>query len=268
MRITKASWFAAVLAGAASIAHAQPQPPPTEAQARYWVYGAFLTQAVPEIMSEQVALGPELEQRLGVPSGSGRQRIYDALISLTDRKQISVRKATPEEIAKYTVESKRELKDPLFALRAEDLTLLVQYDMQTNAIPFVGMLSTPVQPRLAKPPVVERAAPVPVEAPAPVATPAPVPVEAPAPVATPARVAAPVVPPVPVMAPPAKPATVAPVAVVPAQKRPPVAAPPPLAPVAAPPPALQPLPKPTGPCLVKPVMSDEDLINCGARPPR
>ena len=28
------------------------------------------------------------------------------------------------------------------------------------------------------------------------------------------------------------------------------------------------VPKPNGPCVVKPVMSDQDLVNCGATPPR
>jgi len=30
--------------------------------------------------------------------------------------------------------------------------------------------------------------------------------------------------------------------------------------------ARPPLPKPNGACLIKPVMSDQDLVNCGATP--
>ena len=40
----------------------------------------------------------------------------------------------------------------------------------------------------------------------------------------------------------------------------------PVAPSAAEPPAQKPAPQPlrkTGPCVIKPVMSDEDLVNCG-----
>jgi outer membrane protein assembly factor BamE len=116
--------------------------PATEAQARYWVYGAFLTQAEPEILSERVALGPELEQRLGVVSGTDRAKIYAALMTLINGKPLSVRKATAEEVAKYSAETSRELKETLFAVQAGDVMLLVQYDLQVNTIPFVGELSS------------------------------------------------------------------------------------------------------------------------------
>lgn len=119
----------------------KPQPPATEAQARYWVYGAFLTQAEPEILSERVALGAELEQRLGIASGTDRAKVYTALMALIDGKPLNVRKATPEEVAKYSAETRRELKETVFAVQAGDVILLVQYDLQANTIPFVGELS-------------------------------------------------------------------------------------------------------------------------------
>jgi outer membrane protein assembly factor BamE len=121
---------------------APPLPPATEAQARYWVYGAFLTQAEPGILSERVALGPELEQRLGIASGADRAKIYQALMALINGKPLSVRKATEEEAARYSAETKRELTGTLFAVQAGDVTLLVQYDLQANTIPFVGELSS------------------------------------------------------------------------------------------------------------------------------
>ena len=82
--------LATALLGAAlaALCHAQPQQPTTENQARYYVYGAVLTHAVPEIMGQRVALGPELEQRLGLAPGADRQQIYDALMSYTDGKRI------------------------------------------------------------------------------------------------------------------------------------------------------------------------------------
>jgi len=194
---------AALFYGSLSYAQA-PAPPTTESQARYWVYGAFLTHAVPEIMSERVALGPELEQRLGLSPGADSARVYAALMSYTESRPLRVRKATADEIARYKPQAKRELKDPVFTVQAGDIALLVEYDMQANAIPFVGQLGVAYQPL---PPVAA-----------------------------------------PRVAPPA--AAVATVAPKPA-------------PVRAPPPPAEAL-KPNGPCIVTPVMSEQDLANCRA----
>lgn len=133
---------AAAVASAPPAPPAKPLPPATEAQARYWVYGAFLTQAEPEILSERVVLGPELEQRLGIASGADRAKVYAALMALINGKPLSVRKATAEEVAKYSAEKKRDLKETLFAVEAGDVMLLVQYDLEANAVPFVGELSS------------------------------------------------------------------------------------------------------------------------------
>jgi outer membrane protein assembly factor BamE len=141
--------LAAAPAAAVVVASAAPPaaaavtlPPATEAQARYWVYGAFLTQAEPEILSERVALGPEVEQRLGIVSGSDRAKIYEALMALMNGKPLSVHKATEEEVAKYSAATSRELKETLFAVQAGDVKLLVQYDLEANTISFVGELSS------------------------------------------------------------------------------------------------------------------------------
>lgn len=230
------------------------QPPTSEGQARYYVYGAFLTHAVPEIMGERVALGPELAQRLGLSLDADRARVYDALMSYTDGKPLRVRKATADEIAGYKPRAKRELKDPVFTVVAGDIALLVEYDMQANSIPFVGQLDAAYQPPQ-RPVAAPRAAPVtpPVAAPVPpppVAAPVP-----PPPVAAPRAAPVPLPPPVATIAPKLAPARVPP--------PPPVAAKP-QARVAPPPPA--PTVQPTGPCEVKPVMTDEDLANCRAAP--
>jgi hypothetical protein len=218
----------------ASLVHAQaPQQPTTEGQARYYIYGAFLTHAVPEIMGDRIALGAELEQRLGLKPGADRLQIYDALMTYTDGKRLAVRKANAEEIARYRPQAKRELKDPVFTVQAGDITLLVEYDMQANAIPFVGQLGVAYQA-----PVVEQRAVPPAPAVAVVA-PKPPPVRAAPP------------PPVPVAAPPAPISTPAPQPVVKPQAR-----------VAPPPPPV--VPRRTGPCEVKPVMSEQDLANCRA----
>lgn len=290
VRGSRLSRLAATLLGAAvvALAHAQaPEQPATESQARYWVYGAFLTHAVPEIIGEHVALGPELAQRLGLPQNADRARVYDALMSYTDGKPLRVRKATADEIARYRPLARRELKDPIFTVIAGDIALLVEYDMQANSIPFVGQLGVAYQPPVAAP----RTAPVSPPPVAPVSPPlaaprtAPVP-PPPPPVATIAPKPAPVrVPPPPAAAEALKPngpCVVKPVmseqdmancrAVPRGVARAQSAPPPPPAPVAVkpqaravpPPPQPRPVPQRTGPCEVKPVMSEEDLANCRA----
>lgn len=251
--------IALLAAALVSLCHAQPKPVTTENHARYYVYGAFLTHAVPEIMGARVTLGPELEQRLGVASGADRKRIYEALMSYIDKRPLTVRKATTDELATY----RRALKQPVFHVQAGEVALLVEYDMQANAIPFVG--------QLAAPPMVERrAAPAQVR----VAVPKPEPAKA-----------APPAPPPPVAAPPALPPPVAeplkpngPCVVKPVMSEqdlancrggvstrtatiasPPPAPAKPQARVAPPPPAPR-----AGPCVIKPVMSEEDLANCRA----
>ena len=263
--------IALLLAALASLCHAQPQPPTTENQARYYVYGAFLTHAVPEIMGERVALGPELEQRLGVASGADRLRIYDALMTYTDGKPLDVRRATADELANY----KRSLKQPVFRVQAGEIALLVEYDMQANTIPFVGQLGVASRPPVAAVPAPRAAPPVapsaPPVAPPPVATTVPKPpppviatVPKPAPAAEPLKPNGPCI----VRAVMSEQDLVncrASAARLASPPPPPPPAPKPQARVAPPPPPpAQPELKPNGPCEVKPVMSEQDLVNCRA----
>jgi hypothetical protein len=132
----------------------------------------------------------------------------------------------------------------VFALEAGNATLIVQYDLERDNISFVGL-----------PGAVATATPV--TAPAPpekmADTPA-IPAAAPAAAALgseqkPQQVVEPTVPRM------AKPAAQAPVATPrPAQ---------PMMSMQEPP---QPPLKRSGPCVINPVMSDQDLVNCGARP--
>jgi hypothetical protein len=248
---------ALLLAALVSLCQAQPPAATTENQARYYVYGAFLTHAVPEIMGEQVALGPELAQRLGLAPGADRKRIYDALMSYTDGKRLAVRRATGAELARYP--ARRDLKSPVFTVQAGDILLLVEYDLKENTIPFVGQLAV-------APPVVEQrsAPPVAAIAPKPAGKPAAKPRAAP--------------PPVEVLK-PNGPCVVTPVMseqdlancrAVPITASARVAPPPPPAakPQAAVRPTVVPPPVPVraGPCEVKPVMTEEELANCRAAP--
>jgi len=214
-------------------------------------------------MSERVALGPELEQRLGLSPGADRVRIYDALMSYTESRPLRVRKATADEIARYKPQAKRELKAPIFTVQAGDIALLVEFDMQANAIPFVGQLGVAYQPPT--PVTAPRAAP-----PAPVVAtvaPKPAPVRAPPPL--PPEVLKPNGPCIvkPVMSEQdlvncrAAPAGVARVQSAPPPPPPPVMVKPQARAAPPPPPAV---PQRTGPCEIKPVMSEEDLANCRA----
>jgi hypothetical protein len=223
------SWIVglALLAGCA----AQAQHPASEAtpqqKARSHVASAFMTGAAPAILSDKVALGPELQARLGLPPGTESGRIYDALIGLTQGATPHVSDATADEAKGFP-----DLAPPLFTVSAGDLKLLLRYDLQANNVSFAEQLSGP-----------------PIAAASPVAEP---------PTPAPAAQAAKEEPVYSVVEPKAPPKAPAKPRVVKAN-----AAPAPARPTPAPPPL-----KPSGPCIVKPVMSDQDLVNCGATPPR
>jgi outer membrane protein OmpA-like peptidoglycan-associated protein len=125
----------AVIVGAAAGA----EKVPTEAQARYFIYAALLTQAAPDIVADTVELGPELAR---LPRGEGA-KVYQALVAMTDGKPLAVRKATPEEVRAYGARPGLRQKQPLYAVDAGNLELLVQYDLQGNVISFVGERNTP-----------------------------------------------------------------------------------------------------------------------------
>jgi hypothetical protein len=205
--VTRAWTIAAALVGALACVGAHAQRPVTEKrpvidkrqvtekQAASYIYFGFLTDAAHALLSKDVKLGPELRQRLALPQEADSRKIYDALVTLTDKKALVVRKAGPDELSRYAV---GDLRQPLFALEAGNTTLLIQFDMRANNISFVGQLAGPAGP--------------------------PKPIAAPKPAVAPLRV-----------------------------------------PRAEPLRPLRPL-RPTGPCVVKPVMSDQDLVNCGATP--
>lgn len=140
-RATKAWTVCAALCGVltASFAFAQ-QRAATEDEARYYIFGAFMTQAAPGIISERVALGPELQRQLALPPGADSIKVYEALVALTDNKTLEVHKATPQEVASYGARARLSLKDPLYTLEAGDIKLLIQYDLQANTIQFIGRL--------------------------------------------------------------------------------------------------------------------------------
>lgn len=144
------SILSVVLVGAltSGLVHAQGRGA-TAAQARAYIYGAFLTQASPGILADSVKLGPELEQRLKLPAGADGGKVYAALVALTDRKSLDVRRATDDEVSGYGLVPGLNLALPIYTLVAGDEKFLVQYDLQANAIPFVGQFG--VRPLATRP---------------------------------------------------------------------------------------------------------------------
>ena len=150
------------------------------------------------------------------------RRIYDALIASVAGKSLSSRSLSIAEAVQYTSLGVNSA-DPVVLVQAGDVRLLMQYSVAEKHVAFVEQLAgTPI----ALPMIQDVPKPTPiVERPLPV-EPAPAPAPKPAPVATP------------------KPAPVA-------TPKPRVAAP-----VAAE------TPRPRGECVIKPVMSEDDLWNC------
>ena len=268
-----------VAALAASPALAQQQAAPgktTEQQARSYVASAFITGAAPVIMSEKVAVSPALRQHLSLDPAADGPAVYKAIMDVTAGKQVTVRRAAADEIAQSEAPSPVS-EQPIFAVEAGASTLIVQYDLGRDNISFVGLpgavatatpvvAPTPPEKVADTPAVVPTAvsadpekgtvvAQTPTPPPAPAETPKTEPAPAPA---TPTPAAEPQEKPLEVVEPQ-----------VPRTSKPPASAA--VAPRPAQPvmsmqePKLPPL-KRDGPCVIKAVMSDQDLVNCGATP--
>ena len=235
--------LALALAAGAAFAQ-QPQPPgkTTEQQARSYVASAFMTGAAPLIMSDDANVSPALRQRLGLAPDANSRAVYQAIVTLTGGKPVQVRRASPEELVMAQAPSAPE--KPAFALEAGDMTLILQYDLERDNVAFIGL-------------------PGAVAVAAPVVAPAP-PQKLPEVAAQPPQPAAP--PPPAVAA--SKPAPVLQVVEpqVPRAVKPPAPAARPAPAAAAQAPESRPLLRKTGACEIKPVMSDQDLVNCGATP--
>lgn len=230
-----------LVAALAAVPAAAQTPTPgktTEQQARSYVASALITGAAPAVMSDKVLVSPALRERLGLAPDANGAAVYKGLMGLTAGKSVQVRRAAGDEIAQS--QAPAAVSDqPIFAVEAGDVTLLVQYDLARDNISYVGL-----------PGAVATAAPV-------MAPTAPTMVEAPKPVAAPALQREPV-----------KPAQVVEPQiprVAPRAATTPVAAVRPPQPVVTMEEKRPPLRK-SGPCEIKPVMSDQDLVNCGATP--
>jgi len=249
MRERLACTLAAILWAAGAAA----QVPLQQAEARSHIASAFVTGADPRVLAERVTLGPVLRKRLGDEADS--RKVYDALVDATSGRDVRVRALSFTETERFlSVPGVRAGGDPLFALQAEELVLVLQYASPQKSVTFIEQLSAAPARAAAAP----KPAPPPAPPPAPAAAPVPAPAAAPA--------AAPKPAPVLKFEPPVRRAPSPP----PSTPEPPTPAPsakpaPSVTPSAAPQPSAAPM-KPTGDCVIKPVMSDQDFVNCGATP--
>jgi hypothetical protein len=249
MTLYRCLLLAAALAAGAALAQ-QPQPPgkTTEQQARSYVASAFMTGAAPLILSEDANVSPALRQRLGLAPDANSRAVYQAIVTLTGGKAVQVRRASPEEVTMAQAPSAPE--KPVFAIEAGDTTLIVQYDLERDNIAFVGQpgvtaVAAPVTAPAAPERVPDPAPPAPAAPPVAAAEPAPKPA---APVLQTVEPQVPrAVKPSPLPAPVAAAVRPAPPAPQPQQR-------------------TEPRLRPNGECVIKPVMSDQDLVNCGATP--
>ena len=240
-----------------SAALAQQAGKTTEQQARSYISSAFMTGAAPMVVAEDVTVTLETWHSLGLQQQADGRDVYNALVKLINGAPLDVRTPTPEEMTQAKARS--QAGTPAYALRAGGRTFVLLYDLQRDAVTFVGEVPQPVAVAA---PVKPAAAPERVPDPAPPAAP-----QAPQAAVEPPK-AAPAPAPEPVVVETPKP--MAPQVVEPREPR--MAKPAPVAPKPAPvqaartaEPQLPPLRR-NGPCVIKPVMSDQDLVNCGATP--
>jgi hypothetical protein len=226
---------------AAAPAWAQ-QAKTTEQQARSYILSAFMTGAAPAVLASDVKVTPALREKLSLEPQADSRAVYLAMVRLTSGKSLTVRPPSEDDMAK--AELGTEPGKPLFAMDVGSNVFVMQYDLErdnvtqvadaTRPVAVTSPVTAPVQPQ----PIVEAPKPAPE-------------------VVSPAAAA------------PAEP--VARIQVVEPREPKFMKAP------AAPPPAPRavqvtreeprlPLLKPAGPCVIKPVMSDQDLVNCGATP--
>jgi len=130
----------ALAVSSAQFAFAQRRPA-SEAEALSYVYSAFLTQADPGVMGPQVVLGPELQRALALPASAQGANVYQALIALIAQNNPDVRKATPQEVLDYGARRGFDRNHgPLYTLAAGERKFLIQYDLHSIAIAYVGQL--------------------------------------------------------------------------------------------------------------------------------
>jgi outer membrane protein OmpA-like peptidoglycan-associated protein len=128
------------------------KPSPAELAALSHVQSAFATRADAGVVGAQVTLGPELERRFGMPSGTSGARVYRAMLALLGEDAITVRRASGEEIAGYVRPGFSPVGSPVFVLAGAGVQLLAQYDVKAGRISYVGQLGATEPPPAPAPP--------------------------------------------------------------------------------------------------------------------
>lgn len=198
-----------------------------EVGAEAHIFSAFTTLVDPRAFADDVVLGPRLRAELGEASGA---RVYAALVERTSGTRLRSRRLAADEAAKVALLPGISIDEPIVLLQGGEVLLLLQYATHQQNVAFVEQLQGPA-PKVA--------------------------VDVPKPPPPPAIEVAPLPPP------PSAPV----VQVAPAVEAP--KPPPPRLVVKRAQPAPAPRaekPRPSGPCVIRPVMSDDDLYNCGATP--
>jgi hypothetical protein len=236
--IALAAILLSVQAGAQSV---------TEAEAR--ILSAFTARADPSVLAEDVKLGPTLQKQFA--GAIERGRVYAALSRQIAGNPVRVSALSPVEAALLG----GNVAEPLIRLEAGALELLMRYSTERKQVTFVEQLRAPA-------PQAAPAPPAPEPPPAPQAETSELPPQPPKPSAV-MEVPLPAEPP-PMLEKAAPVSTVPKPApkVIDTPKPPSVSSrkPVPVAPAAAASP--KPVLKPRGECVIKPVMTEDDLWNC------
>jgi hypothetical protein len=251
MILARIPLFLASLAAAAAWAQA---PKSTEQQARSYILSAFMTGAAPAVLSDDVKVAEALRTRFTLSPESDSRAIYFALVRITAGKSLTVRPAKIDELER--TQTQVEQGRPVFSLDVSDSTFVLKYDLERDAVTTVAdasqpvAVTSPVSTQQPAQPIVAQAATATAEPAKGAAEPAPAAAPESPPQAAPgARVQ---------VVEPQEPRFIKPAG------RPALSLPEPLQATARGEPPPPPL-KPNGACVIKPVMSDQDLANCGAR---
>jgi hypothetical protein len=230
--------FAAALASAPAAAQ---QTKTTEQQARSYILSAFMTGAAPMLLTEDAKIAPALRERLNVAPEADSRAVYLAMVQVTAGKSLTVRPSREEESVRADLLV--EPGKPLFTLEVGSSTFVMQYDLNRDAVSHLGDASRPI--------AVTSPVSTPTQ-PEPIVEPVKRVVEAPIPAVQVVEPREPrvVEPREPRVAKPAVPASTVPMSA-------------PAVQMTSSEPRLPPL-KASGPCEIKPVMSDQDLVNCGS----
>jgi hypothetical protein len=141
LRSSRSTWLSAALSLLVAGAALAQKIPPAELAALSHVQSAFFTGADSGVMAFQVTVAPELQRSHGLPPRADGTKVYEVLVGMIGGRKFDSRRMTPAEIAAYGVRAGFEPVAQLpIVVEADELRVLVQYDMRATTISFVGQL--------------------------------------------------------------------------------------------------------------------------------